>query len=404
MTSSSALPVTGMIGLALMALALLGILILGGCDLVQSNLALNQRGYVATEPHPAPGFQKLLLPKGWMRDTRLEYIEDNLVGRPQSPNPRTVVHMGSPDEAWLHFQIGQYSHPGGTVTPVTATLFARPLEAPRWTMADLDNGLGREGARLRLLRREGGIEVYVDDNDAAANEEFPWVVLNDSVRGLRLRAAAGKTLYTQGELITLGRSILENAKPDNATLSAARTAARAAEAVTASQVTRSLALVQAAFRLPEPIGPGLIWLNDQSPAWQSGKTLNAFVRIGTVSLAGLAPQKRAAALKTDMVRLKSLVDAHPGGTLAIYNPNDLQAAWVEGDAIQFWSVNDGTERMTIAAPHPLYAALRGSLPAGELGLYREDTLYLPEQDRVTAWFALTAAYQKAQAAQPPLVQ
>lgn len=392
------------IGFGAMLAALLALLGLGACQMANSNATLSQRGYTATEPHSAPGFRRLLLPRGWARDTRVEYMEDNLAGRPQSPDPRTIVYMGGPDEAWLHFQIGQYSHPGGTVTPVSATLYARPPEAPRWTMADLENGLGREGARLRLLRREGGVEVYVHDDDPAQNEEFPWIVLNDPARGLRLQAAAGKSIYTQDELITLGLSMLANAEPDAAALSAARTAFRAEIAASEAAAARSLGLVQAAFGLAAPIAPGLTMLSAQSPAWQSGLTLNAFLRIGTVPLDGQAPQARAAALRADMTRLQALVDAHPGGTLAIYNPNDLQAAWVDGDAIEFWSIHDGVLRMSLSAPHPLFEALREALPAGELGLYREGTLYLPEQDRVTAWFRLTNAYRAAQAENPPLVR
>lgn len=377
---------------------------LGGVEMVRSQTQVSGRGFTATEPHAAPGFRRLLLPRGWARDTRVEAMEDNLAGRPQSRGPRQTLHMGGPDEAWLHFQLGQYSHIGGTVTPVAATLYARPPEAPPWTLADLANGLGRESARLRLLRRVGGVEVFVDANDPEPEGGHPFVVLNDPAKGLRLQMAAGRRLYSQDQLIALGVSVLAQAEPDATALSAGRAERLAAMAALMAASDDSLGRVRTVLGLDGPLSPGLTMLDAASPAWWSATTLHVLMRIGVAPLDGAAPEARAAALAVDRARLEALVARYPGGTPAELRPNDLLALWAHEDEIRIWSLGDGVVQMELRAPHPLYEPLRAALPPDGLGLYREANLYLPETDRVEAWFRLTSAYRDVQSGNDPLVR
>jgi hypothetical protein len=390
--------------LALLGLALLVFLNLGGWQMLRANRDVANRGFTATEAHAAPGMRRLLLPKGWVRDTLAEYKEDNLASRPQSPGPRTALHMGGPDEAWLHFALGQYSHSAGTITPVSATLYVRAPEAAPWTMADLANGRGRESARLRFLRRQDEVEIYVEANSEAQGPAVPFAVLNDPAKRLRLQLAAGQETYNAEQLIALGVSILRSAEADAGAVSEARRAALAASAKTDSARGRSLEWVQTFFRLERPLAAGLTVLAPGSPAWLSGDTLHTYQRLGAVPAGAEGPQGTVSGLRVDTGRLQALVAAHPGGTPAELRPNDLLALWAEAGEIKIWSLGDGVLQMELRAPHPLYEPLLAALPAGTIGLYRESNLYLPESSRVEAWFRLSAAYQEAQRQTPSLIR
>lgn len=401
----AALPIVALVvGVVALGLTVPIFFSLGGVEMVRSHAQVSGRGFVAIEPHVAPGFERLLLPRGWARDTRVEAIEDNLANAPRSRGPRATLHMGGPDEAWLHFQLGQYSHIGGTVTPVRATLYARPPEAPRWTLVDLANGLGRESARLRLLRSAGTVDIYVDANDPEPEGGHPFVVLNDPAKGLRLEMAAGRSLYSREQLIALGLSILEEAEPDRAALSAGRAGRQVAMAAILAARDESLRRVGSVLNLERSLSPGLTMLDAVSPAWLSGTTLNVFMAVGSAPLDGLAPETRAAALAVDGARLEALVARHPGGTPAELRPNDLVALWVQDDEIRVWSLGDGVLYTELRAPHPLYDPLRSALRPDALGLYRESNLYLPETSRVEAWFRLTQAYRDVQAGDDPLIR
>jgi hypothetical protein len=197
--------------LVLAAALLAGGFGLAACSLesIGAQADIAGRGLTATEEIEAPGYQRLLLPRGWQRDESQEPAPDR-------------VYMGGPDEAWLHLSLGRYAHAMGSSAAAVATLYARMPGAPPWRAQMGYDGLGRPGPVLQPVAGPAGVQTFYVAGESP-NSDLLTVVVNDPAKGLRILIELSPQAYSREEAAQLGASILGAAVVNQAALEAAQT-------------------------------------------------------------------------------------------------------------------------------------------------------------------------------------
>ncbi|HAH10592.1 MAG TPA: hypothetical protein DCL54_00980 [Alphaproteobacteria bacterium] len=391
-----------LIALAAAAFFLLVLFLSGGTDRWAAERATSARGYTASEPHQAPGFKQLLIPKEWKRDTYQEIFSRNSNDPPYSGLPKQSVTLNSLNEAMLFLSLGQYSHVGGTAYSANAVLYVRMPEAPVWTIAEGRYGDGRDDY-TKWTRAKGadGIEAYVPQNDETQDRGVQ-VIVHDAKRRARIYVRTTANFYTQEQAITLGQSILNSIIPDDAALIAARDEALARLQKDAEDAAVSMEKITSILGLTAPLAKGLTVTPDGSVIrvtddWQ----LSAYVRLGTVPLEGRSAQAVADSLTLDPEQVGKLAkptnrERSMGASLA-----EILAIWRKDDSLTMHSLELGREIGSYPLNEGLPNALFEALPPDALAIYRTIDWPLIDTARLETWFQETRALRDAAAAGTP---
>jgi hypothetical protein len=396
--------VLGLAVLGVAAFFFLAFLLSGGFDRWSAERVTAARGFAASEPHAAPGYVKLLIPKGWQRDTYAEIFDRRSDGDAASERgePRKTVKFNGPDETALNLALGQYSHAGGTVFSATAVLYTRLRNAPPWTVAMGGNGQSNPyEPGWEPIAAPQGMEAFIVKGSAPQTKGVR-VLVNAPAKRSRIELRTTADVYTQDQAVALAASILTSIEIDEAALDAAVKKTRENAAAKADAAKASVAAIERILGLAAPLAPGINDIGGGSFIWFDDHQLQGNIRLGAEPLNGRSPAEAAKNLKVDGQRIASIAPladpAQPGQTAAA----EIVAVFVREDSLVLYSIGLAQEIGIVSLDSAVEGRIAKTLPQDAVAIYRIGNMQIADTAVVERWFAGTLELSAAHKAGPSL--
>lgn len=395
------------IGIAVLGVAaffFLAFLLSGGFDRWSAERVTAARGFTASEPHAAPGYKTLLIPKGWRRDTYAEIFDRRSDGDMSANRgePRKTVKFNGPDETALNLALGQYSHAGGTVFSATAVLYTRLRNAPPWTVA-----MGAAGQsnsfepRLAQIPAPEGLEAYIVEGSAPQTKGVRVLVVAPA-KPSRIDLRTTAEVYTQDQAVALAASILATLEIDDAAIDAAVNEVRAKAEAKARAAKTSVAAIERILGLSAPLTPRINEIGGGSFIWFDDHQLQGNIRLGTIPLNGRTQAEAAVGLKLDQARVNAVAPPadpkHPDETAAA----EIVSVFVRDGSLVTYSLDLGRETGVVSLDSAVESRIAKALPEDAVAIYRIGNLQIADTAVVERWFAGARDLMAAQKAGPSL--
>lgn len=394
--------VIGLVAAGVAGFFFLAFLLSGGFERWSAERETAARGMTASEPHAAPGYTKLLVPKGWQRDTYSEIFERIGEGSTGRGEPRMTVKLNGPDETILHLALGHFAHAGGTSFSATATLYTRLSAAPPWTAAMGANGQSNpHEPGWEPISAPDGTEAFIIRNSAPQTKGVR-VLVNAPAKRSRIEIRTTAEVYTQDQAVASAASILASIEIDDAALGTALEQARAKQATEADAARASTAAIERILDLATPLVPGVNDIGGGSVLWYDDALLQAYIRLGAEPLNGRTPAEVAASLKVEDARVNAI--ARPGNREKSIGASstELVAAFVRDDSLVLWNIELGQEIAVASLDSALEGQVARTLPSDAVAIYRRESMPVTDTGFVERWFTETHRLANASKVGQPL--
>jgi hypothetical protein len=377
--------VLGLIILGVLAFAVLVFLSSGGFDRWAAERDVAARGVEAAEPVTATGYKALKIPRGWRRDTYIQYLQDNFGGVPRDGGGPETVFMSSDNDAQIDFALGGYSHIGGRVTMSRIVLYARATAAPDWTPTEdpVDNGM-RAWVRLGA---EGPHAWYMRQGNLEDDRGYELLTV-DVAKRLRLELRTTKDLYARNQAIQLSRSVLASAEVDIAAVDAARAARLAKDKATDDAAAATLAVLGGVLTRDAPLAQGLNVIGEGSFILVEGRNTEVRMRLAEVALTGRSVEDAQKALALSDEQIASATGRTGDSLRPLLNATEIYAVWICEGRICARNIRAGADGQMRIDPNmdEMSEAMSAAIPKDRLFVYRFGRLYLPDQTHTLNWF------------------